>query len=711
MGSILARRVCCILLVILGYAVTAAAQQFSFGYRTSANANPVGIQANGELDAAPTNVGQSSSLTLIIINNTTATWSVTNATTNGPVFKVSGGAAPIAPGASGLIPVTFSPTTGNTVTDDLNVQLANGSQNVTYDFVLKGTGLKPNFIPSYILNPNGNQIALSPGASISFPNTNVNSTQTATFVIVNSGTGAGTVNAVSLTGTGFQLSGLPLLPATVQPNTDLRFTITFTPTSRGSFTGSLSVDLVSTQLSVPLLGQATGASLTYSATIGTAVSALSSGGSLALPSANIGSSSTATIKVTNTGDSNGTINSVNIIGTGFSVANIAPLPATLAPNASFVFDVVFKPQVSGNASGTLIIDGFSISVTGVGVGASLTFSSVIGSTVTAIANGGVVVFPNTNIGATSTVSIRIDNTGNAPATVSGISISGTSFSIRNLPALPATINAGANLVFTVAYTANTAGTVSTTLQIDNFAITLRGSGNTPPPLGSIAFASLPANANALDQPSVGISLSQPYPLDITGKLTLSFTSDSFADDPNIQFASGGRTVSFTIPANTLNAVFGTSGQVQFQAGTVSGVIAVTASFALGGVDITPSPAPSQSVVVVSATPQIRNVQIGTRTTNSFELLVTGLSTSRSVTQINLQFTPAQGANLQTTSLSINTQAPFSTWFQSTTGISFGSQFTASVIVNVTGDINAVQSVSLTASSARGDSTPMSVNLH
>ena len=74
---------------------------------------------------------------------------------------------------------------------------------------------------------------------------------------------------------------------------------------------------------------------------------------------------------------------------------------------------------------------------------------------------------------------------------------------------------------------------------------------------------------------MGLQLAAPYPQDLTGTLTLTFTPDSFADDPTIQFASGGRTVNFKIPANTTTAVFGQSNQVQFSSGTVAGVITLT----------------------------------------------------------------------------------------------------------------------------------------
>jgi hypothetical protein len=335
---------------------------------------------------------------------------------------------------------------------------------------------------------------------------------------------------------------------------------------------------------------------------------------------------------------------------------------------------------------------------------------VIGSTTTPIAANGTVVFPNTNVSATSTVAIVVNNAGNTAATISGISVTGNGFALPNLSQLPVTLNAGATMQFNVSFTAGSAAASTGTLQIDSFAINLRGNGNPPPTLTGAAFNSLPATIQARQQPAVSLAIAAAYPIDLTGKLTLTFASDSFADDPSVQFASGGRTVNFTIPAGTTDAIFGSSKQVQFQAGTVAGVVSVAASFAVASVDLTPNPAPVAKMTVAAAPPQISNVQVGTRTANSFELLITGYSTPRQVSQIDLNFTPAAGANLQTTSLSVNSDAPFSTWFQSQTGIGFGSQFTASVIVNVNGDVNAVQSVGVTASNSKGSSSAATVNL-
>jgi hypothetical protein len=157
-------------------------------------------------------------------------------------------------------------------------------------------------------------------------------------------------------------------------------------------------------------------------------------------------------------------------------------------------------------------------------------------------------------------------------------------------------------------------------------------------------------------------------------------------------------------------VFSSGKTVQLQTGTVAGTITITPNFSVAAVDVTPSPAPVAKMVVTAGPPQLTNVQVGARTANSFEILITGLSTPRQVSQLNLTFAPAPGSSLQTANLFVNTDASFSTWFQSQSGISFGSQFTASVTVNVAGDFNAVQSVSVTAANAKGDSNSMSVNL-
>ena len=66
--------------------------------------------------------------------------------------------------------------------------------------------------------------------------------------------------------------------------------------------------------------------------------------------------------------------------------------------------------------------------------------------------------------------------------------------------------------------------------------------------------------------------------------------------------------------------------------------------------------------------------------------------------------------LDTTSLSVNVDGPFGAWYQSTASQAFGSLFTASITFNVRGDIDAIQSVGVTATNTVGSSSSMSANL-
>jgi hypothetical protein len=130
---------------------------------------------------------------------------------------------------------------------------------------------------------------------------------------------------------------------------------------------------------------------------------------------------------------------------------------------------------------------------------------------------------------------------------------------------------------------------------------------------------------------------------------------------------------------------------------------------VGAVNVTPSPAPAKSMVVAGGPPVLRNVAVGARSGNTIELLITGLSPLRSVSQLGLQFTAAPGARLETTELSLNVEAAFGAWYQGATARTFGSQFTAAVTIVVqSGQASAVQGVAVTAINGRGSSNRLSV---
>jgi hypothetical protein len=227
----------------------------------------------------------------------------------------------------------------------------------------------------------------------------------------------------------------------------------------------------------------------------------------------------------------------------------------------------------------------------------------------------------------------------------------------------------------------------------------------------LSYVNLDRQPEPLEQPAVGIRLEAPYAIELRGRLLLSFESDSFVDDPAIQFASGGRSVDFRVPANETEAVFGDSQkQVQFQVGTVAGTLKLQAALTVGSVNVTPSPAPSTSFQIAASPPKIRDLRLGARTANEIELLVTGYSTTRSLQSLTFQFAGAPGSRLDTPQLTANVDGAFANWYQSAASRSFGGQFTASIRFVVSGDANAVQSITVTAANANGTSASSSVSL-
>ncbi len=213
-------------------------------------------------------------------------------------------------------------------------------------------------------------------------------------------------------------------------------------------------------------------------------------------------------------------------------------------------------------------------------------------------------------------------------------------------------------------------------------VTIGGSGNTGPG----------------QQPAIQLNLGANFPVAISGTLTLTFAAaNGGGDNPEVQFAAGGRTLAFTIPANTSAATFTVSSS-QLQTGTVAGKITITAHLKAGGGDITPSPVPTQVITISAAPPTISCT--ASRTATGFTVVCTGFSDTLDMTNATFQFS---GANLATTSLTIPVGTLFSTYYQSATPGATGSQFVYTQPFTVTGSTAAVTSVSVTMANSNGTS--------
>jgi large repetitive protein len=230
----------------------------------------------------------------------------------------------------------------------------------------------------------------------------------------------------------------------------------------------------------------------------------------------------------------------------------------------------------------------------------------------------------------------------------------------------------------------------------------------PPNLPQITVAGVPETSTAAQQIDFNVTLASAYSLDITGSIAISFAPDAVAsaDDPAIQFSTGGRTVSFTIPANTTNAIFSTP-QIALQTGTVAGTITLTFALQAGGADL---PAiPDHSIAIARSAPVITNVAVVT-SSNGFQIQVTGYSTPRELTEADVKFTAAAGASLTTTSVTESLTTVGSQWFQSAGSVQYGSQFVLVLPFTASqGNIDAVASVTVTLKNSTGASPSSSAN--
>lgn len=229
-----------------------------------------------------------------------------------------------------------------------------------------------------------------------------------------------------------------------------------------------------------------------------------------------------------------------------------------------------------------------------------------------------------------------------------------------------------------------------------------------PAAPAVDFTGLSDVADPAQQLKFQLHLASPYPLPISGQITLTFSPDAVIarDDPSIQFSTGGRTASFTIPAESTVA----APDFAIQTGTVAGTIQFTVTLRQGETDITPSPAPSRTIRVNRLPPSVAASGVRlVRSASAFEVQIIAFSTPRQVTQATFRFAAARGATLQGAEITMPLDSVFATWYQDAASTQFGSQFRYVQPFTVQGDLTAISSVTVILTNAQGSSQPVMVN--
>ncbi len=222
-----------------------------------------------------------------------------------------------------------------------------------------------------------------------------------------------------------------------------------------------------------------------------------------------------------------------------------------------------------------------------------------------------------------------------------------------------------------------------------------------------------------DQPDLTLNLSQPYPLPLDAQLTLSFVPDAAgvpAGDyasPALQFESGGRTATVTVPADNSSWRL-----PSVQVGDVAGTITVTVtSVEIAGTGVAiplPGSPPLASIEVPRLAPIIAggSVRVTDVTASGFTVQMVSASTPRDLSSATFNFTPASGVQLNGTSFTVPLTDVAKDWFESTPGQAAGGSFALKVSFPFSGgDPRAfIGSVSVTLTNSVGMSISVSGTL-
>jgi hypothetical protein len=703
---------------------SALAQTVPFDVRVALADATNDIADNATVTVATTGIGQTASAGFTLSSRVTSTVQVNFVQLSGSTdFSLA--SVPAAPfnvdrnGSFG-INVQYKASTSARTTARLQINYTVDNRTGTMNFNL--AGIAPEFIFSAI--PQGaNQVLLNDGATIQFPDTALETTSNAVIVVQNRGTYQGVFNGATITGDTFGSTGVPLAGTIVEAGREVRFSVTFTPKTFDPASGTLTVATGNSRSTFRLAGGASGSRFLYEYfTNGTAMP-LAPNQTLTIPDVAVGADKVSVVvRFRNAGNADARVTTISVAGAGYSLTDAPLLPLLVPVGQSFSLTVNFQPATPGRAAGRLRIGTDDFDLVSNGLGSKLDFAFVSNNISTTVASGGTVIFTPTAVGATSGLQFTMTNTGNGPTTISSIGLAAPStvFTLEGVPALPIQLSPNASTGFRIAFAPVALGTSTATLRVDNLSFALSGAGNAPPPLPAIRFEGATGAQGALTQPAVGLTLASPYPLALTGKLNLTFSSDVFANDPAVQFAAGGRTVNFTVPANSTRAVFpNNQTQIRIQTGSVAGTIVVAPEINTtdGGINLTPASPPQATLSVAPGAPVILGVSVASRVNNVLTLLVNGYATSRSVTRIDLRFTPTSGENVQTTQLALPVEAAFLGYYQGAQSANFGSLFSATIPLTLTGDvanvtsvIDTLQSVSVTLTNATGTSPAVSLNL-
>ena len=504
-----------------------------------------------------------------------------------------------------------------------------------------------------------------------------------------------------------------LAPQASQP-----FSLNFTPSTTGQLLGYLQVVYLdgqsgsaATESLSTLEGTGTAPQILLTYNNGQSNSTLQPSATARLDFGSISTSSTSSITFTLANQTSSPLPAptvtlqTEIYGSSAFALDTSALPATLLANSSGTFTVTFAPGQTGLTTATLNVGSNSYGIEGTGIVVSdidaLAISYVDPTGVRTSPQAASPIdfgqlVPGTTGGNTLTFTVTNPQTSFNAVTVNTLSVTGAAYALAAGPTLPAAIQPGSSISFTVTLSAATSGTFTGTLTIGTRTFSLTGLGVvSPAPVISMQVS--PQPLVSAQPATVTISAATAATQTVLGTLTLQFTSavSNVTDDPAIVFmATGGRTLALTLQAGTESATYQGSSALAFQTGTTAGTITLT-------LNLPNTPPLVQTFTITPALIHVASAQAARQSPN-LVITVNGFDNTYSAGQMSFIFFDTKGVQINSAAMPVDATADFHQYFftNDQTGGSFGLQAS----FPVKGDVTQVGSVAVTLSNSAGQTS-------
>jgi hypothetical protein len=305
------------------------------------------------------------------------------------------------------------------------------------------------------------QITTTP-SSVSFGSQKVGGEYSAPITLTSSGNASVTISSINTSGAGFGVTGVAN-GTVLSPGQSVELNAIYDPTAPGTFSGEITIASNSAKpTTIALSGTAENNAQTTSPTITVTPSSASFG------SVPLGTSSSLTIQIHNTGTTRLGLAPLILSGAGFNLAGV-PSDLLMAANTSLTFKVVFSPSSAGTYSGSvpLIANGAtidSIPLSGTATGSSSSSSTPPVPPVQTTVTPSSVSFGSVPVGTSSSHTITIHNNGTSRLTLGSLTLLGSEFRLASVPS-DLLMAAGTSLTFNVVFTPVSATSYSGSLRI------------------------------------------------------------------------------------------------------------------------------------------------------------------------------------------------------------------------------------------------------